>query len=142
MPRYTHLLKGRVYEKYGKINQNEMNDKISEYLEYLSLGGSWGGYESLVAISDMTLKNVVIFNEKSDANLVASFDPIKNETIMLAFRLKDNSSDNLSNINRNHYDSVVGIKSDDILKETARCLIEKQLNSEKIKKETCPIVLD
>lgn len=142
MPRYTHVLKGRVYEKYGKANQNEMNDKISQYLESLSLGGSWGGSESLMAISDMTLKNIIIFNEKFEANMVASFDPSKNETIMLAFRLKDNSSDNLSNTNRNHYDSVVGIRSDDILKETARCLIEKQLNSEKSEKETSPIVLD
>lgn len=137
---YTHVLKGRVYEKYGKIGIHELSDRFNQYLEDLSLKGHWSGNESLMAISDMLQKNIVIFNEKIDANMVASFDTNKRETIMLAFRLKNQSLVDLSNVNRNHYDSVVAINSDDILKETSRSLIKKQVYPRK--KETSMIVID
>lgn len=137
---YNFELKGRIYEKYGKIDKSELNGRFIQYLDVISIDGRWAGNESLVAMSDMMQKNIVIFNEKIHATVATKFDPTKKETIMLAFRLGVHSSEDLSNLNRNHYDSVVAINSDDILKETSKSLIEKQLNPFKMNTDT--VVLD
>lgn len=140
IPRYSFPLKGRIYEIYGKIEKNLLSERVDQYLNMLTKDGYWSGNESILAICDMLQKNMIIFNEKSAANMPINFDTSKKETIMLVFRLKNQTSENPSNTNRNHYDSVVAIHSDDILTETSNNLIKLQF--EKSKEKPSMLVID
>lgn len=116
---YEHAIKGRVYDNIENRKMNgELSDSDSIDMEreieffvnrLLPVNRYWGGSESLNAVSDLYNVNILVFLENGSFNLITTAEMACERTIAVAFRL-----DNLDGINRNHYDSVTDILSDDI----------------------------
>lgn len=116
---YEHAIKGRVYDNIENRKMNgELSDSDSIDMEreieffvnrLLPVNRYWGGSESLNAVSDLYNVNILVFLENGSFNLITTAEMACERTIAVAFRL-----DNIDGINRNHYDSVTDILSDDI----------------------------
>lgn len=104
-------LKGRLYElNHGKKIFDFKKESEVFLLERLSTGISWGGIETIKAIGMMYKVNIIVFDEYGQCRLPNKFEPDFEKSIMLAYRLAETRPHQIvSNSERNHYDSVVGV---------------------------------
>lgn len=87
----------------AKLSENEMEKECRFFVAaILSKSGSWGGTESLKAISQVEKVNIIIFAESDDCYFPFVFDFEYKRTISVAFRLNKNQE-------RDHYDSVAEV---------------------------------
>lgn len=104
--KFEFELTGRMYEEFGKDVKN-ITEKYKHFVtETLAKKSTWGGSESIKAISLMHSVNIMIINECGECYYVNGFDDKLPATIFLAYRMVANSSEKSK---RAHYDSVVDI---------------------------------
>lgn len=109
---FTHELKGCVFDLKTKNEIDSMENECHSYVDHiLSKDGSWGGSESIKAVSAMHSVNILLFNEFGSCYYVNGFNSEYNKTVAIAYRLECGSN---SKLKRNHYDSVTKIRQDDL----------------------------
>lgn len=109
---YEFALQDRVYDMKKPNEIQNMTSECELYVRnVLSRDGSWGGHESIQAISDMYRINIVIFNEADSCVLQTNNQDTFERTIAIAYRLAYNAQ---GEIQRNHYDSVSDMESNDV----------------------------
>lgn len=129
LKRYERKLFGRIYNIRCNTTKKQEIQNIDEdakiFLKRLSNEGFWGGPETIQAISELFKANLVVFNEWGDVSFGHFFDSSYEGVIILAFRVSNQNFEkkNVSNTQRNHYDSIVKL-SNDILDESASILLE------------------
>lgn len=129
--RFKQKLLGRIYDKYcaDRKNSKPKTQNVGEYsetfLNNLAQECFWGGPETLQAISELFKVNVVIFNEYGEVNFGNNFDSSYEDAITLVFRVSkpNDKKENVSNAERNHYDSVAKLNNDIIDKCVSMLLI-------------------
>lgn len=127
--RFIHPLKDRVYDLHLTY---EITDIVTEskifFRHVLSRENkkkSWGGYESILAVSEKYEVNIITFNEEGTCILYPNKNSMYEKTIAIAYRVGyyDGSGKEI----RNHYDSVIDIDAEDI--NTCTDFLIKQMNS-------------
>lgn len=117
-PMYENHLRTRVYSMKRKEEITDMQSECKLFVRlYLSKNGSWGGAETIKAISELEEVNVIIFNENGPCYMLADAHRYYNRSICIAFRLAHDNDGNIlkDNIGQpiyNHYDSVCDMNSD------------------------------
>lgn len=129
---FEHDLKGCVFDYYEGKKIDDIELASTNFLNnILSKDGTWAGSESIKAVARMNDVNILIVNENGDCYFVCDFDVRKKRTVILAFgrvhfsnpdkvdnpnqnKLCDANAERISNINRNHYNSVTDIDENDI----------------------------
>lgn len=128
LKRYERKLLDRIYAKRGAYEQiQNVEEECEKFLEnYLSKEHRWGGSESIQAISELFESNVVVFNELGEVFFGSTFNSSYKNIITLAFRVsgQSNREHDGSNIQRNHYDSIVKL-NDDVLIESTSMVMSK-----------------
>lgn len=111
---YEHRLRDRVYnlsEKSGeKINDLEKECKFF-VRHILSKPRTWGGAETLLAVSVLYSTNVFVFNENGSCTKIKKAGQNNNRSIAVAFRIGLNEQGEEIH---NHYDSVCEIGSSEL----------------------------
>lgn len=111
-------LKGRVYERFGKVKKADLGTKIGFFLNDkqhgLNADTVWGGNETLLAVRMMFSVNILIINEAGDFSFAGGFNPSFKNVIALAFKLKNSLNRVVSNDQRNHYESIIHIDAVDL----------------------------
>lgn len=128
---FTNAIKGRIYEIDPTRKIINLQEEINFFLvHHLGRDRYFGGSETLQACSNMFRINIVIFNEKDEANMSPYFNPEFQDTIMIAFRLfANNSKEKFCNLDRNHYDSVVTLDNN-IISGCSRDLIQRHIRKQ------------
>lgn len=123
---YERELLGRIYESRqrqgntSKIEENEKNGLFNDFLSnYLSKQYKWGGSESIKALSEMFRANVIIFKEGEEIYFGNSFNSLYEDIIVLLYGIR---GQNNQNKNHNHYDSIVKLNEDALLKCTSKLM--------------------
>lgn len=106
--------------------------------------GTWGGVESLKAVNQMYMFNILVINELGTCSFVNGFEKSFGRNLFLAFRNCLVGVGNVSNVHRNHYDSVVKIEKDVVgmmathtsVEENIRGIFRNENNSDEIIKIT------
>lgn len=131
-------MKGRIFEKTNSAKDVGLKSECLTFLDALSKQGTWGGYDSLLAITIIERVNIIILNEDGSCDAVNTFSLSRPRTLLLAY----SSSDFPTTGQKNHYDSVVNITESFITKYTndltgiiKKFLVHKQANN-------VPIVID
>lgn len=133
--KFMPFLKDRVYTQLEKngINPREATNfhleaECSNFLKnrLIDKKKAWGGTESLMAITEMALVNILIINDDGSCNMVTDFDEKYSRTIAICF-----------NRASKHYDSVVSVDE-----QTMFDFIESALGSQMMKKRGCRIVVE
>lgn len=102
-------LKGRVYEEVNAASITDLDKECKMILENcLPLDKYWGGAETLKAVQEMYHVNILIFNEHGTCFFFNHFNEANTRTLILAFRFTVSNE-------RDHYDSVCDISSNEIL---------------------------
>lgn len=105
---YKFQIYGRLYEERddtGLILGDDLDKQSRDFvLGNLAEAGTFGGAESLKAISDIHKINIISFNEAEKFFFYMDFNPTYKRTAAIAFRLS-HRPDKPPN-HRNHYDSV------------------------------------
>lgn len=96
---------------------------VKVFLKQLASNGTWGGSESILAISKIFETNIIIFNENGSvsANVLNSLNFDFKKAVLIAYTHFGNSDQ------RNHYQSVCALNRDAILSST-QVLMEKTRN--------------
>lgn len=98
---YRHVLQVRL-----KFPSEFIDEKGKHFLaNELSSNGTWGGSESLIAMSEMFNINILVFNEGGSFSFSNVFKPEYNRCIFLAYRKSSKQSGNT----HDHYDSIYKI---------------------------------
>lgn len=144
MKRYERLLLDRIFAARSTTKQSEIQnieDDCQQFLDNnLTKDNCWGGSESLQAISELFNTNVVVFSEFGGVHFGNSFRPVYEEVITIAYRNWNSEyQENVSNVERNHYDSIVSM-SDDVLDKCTRALIAQYSSKCSIMQN--PVVID
>lgn len=106
-PSYEFMLKDRIYEIKKKENIENMSQECKLYVRHcLSLSGTWGGHETIVAAGEIYQVNVLLFNEKGGFYIANASQKMYDRTIALAYRLGPSDETTF-----NHYDSVTDVDS-------------------------------
>lgn len=100
--RYLPYLKSRIIERDGHkaadICDLDMNKKCREFLDSaLPLNKTFGGVESIKAVSELKKVNIITITENGSCNLVHLLNTKFDRSVFIAYR------------NGNHYDSVAEI---------------------------------
>lgn len=105
---FENYLKGRVLA-YKQIS--EIKNMHEEFLNFLNIRlpnrKSWGGTETMKAVSELYKVNIVVINEDGSCKMGFRHNPDYDRSIILSFRQYANSS--AANSMPNHYDSIVEI---------------------------------
>lgn len=114
--RFEHQLHDRVYsikEKAKKLKEiTNISTECQLFVRHaLSKDKTWGGSETLLAVSDLYSTNVVVFTENGNCLKIKNQDRNYEHTIAVAYRSAYNEEGEPIH---NHYDSVYDINSDDI----------------------------
>lgn len=105
---YLHDLKGRIFEKTNSAKNVDLKSDCLSFLNDLSKPGTWGGSESLAAITNIKCVNIIILNEDGSCDTANKF----------SLSSSDSSSDFATTGRKNHYDSVANITESLITKYT------------------------
>lgn len=106
---FKHELQGRVYEEINASLITDLNKECKDILEqYMPMRDYWGGSETLKAVQEIYNVNILIFNERDTCYFFNQFNEANTRTLILAFRFTNSNE-------RNHYDSVCDISSQEIL---------------------------
>lgn len=86
-------------------NENTEEGCIDFVSNLLSKNGFWGGYETMLAVSNIYHVNILVFNEKGPFYLASGYSNEYDRTLLLAYRIcKGGNHTN----KYDHYDSVCG----------------------------------
>lgn len=118
-PLYKQRLRERVFsfnEKVGKkVTDTDMEMECKIFVKHvLSNKKTWGGAETLLAVSILHSTNIIVFNENGTIAKVKKADQNHNRSIAIAFRIGLNDE-------FNHYDSVCEINSADLYTVANKC---------------------
>lgn len=139
---FEHELKGAVLDENGGKMSRNMKKKCTDFLyKELPKQSKFGGVETLKAIHEMEGVNILIINENGTGYFSPrSFDRRLNQTVVLAYRLKHKPLQaNVSNIDRNHYDSVVRMEQCDVY-DLSRMLASIAWKKETAQNETIQLI--
>lgn len=104
-PNYTYQLQECVYRSMKKEDIVDMGTECKLYVKLvLSKKGTWGGAESIRAISEMEEVNIIIFNEDGPCYTLCNMNVKYKRSIGIAYRCQQKGDDI-----RTHYDSVCDI---------------------------------
>lgn len=99
------------------IDTSKMDQECRIFLSHcLSRPNIFGGFESLLAISEIKKTNIVTLTEFGDCIMAIDFNKEYTQTLILAHRLTGSTSKceanktNAHNTNRQHYDTVSEIE--------------------------------
>lgn len=102
---FAHELKGCVFDSKTKNDIHVIEDECQIFVDsILSKDGSWGGSETIKAVSFMYSVNILLFNEYGPCYYANGFNSEYIRTVAIAYRLGSDSK-----LVRNHYDSVTRI---------------------------------
>lgn len=119
-------LKDRVYELKHASQITNMTAECKSYVKnVLSRDGEYGGFETIKAVSEMFLVNILTFVEDGECSFYNT-KKIYNKTIAIAWRNGFVQSDGVQI--RNHYDSVYEVKPEDLL-SVSESVINKQIKT-------------
>lgn len=111
---YEHQLHERVYETKEKSEIENLATECRLFVKLkLARNKTWGGAETLMAVSDMYSTNIVVFNEGLNCFMISRAGSNHNRTIAVAFRFSYDKEGNRSSV-RNHYESVCDMDPDDL----------------------------
>lgn len=112
---YEFLLRDRVYDikKSSEIENLATECRLFVKLK-LARNKTWGGSETLMAVSDMYATNIIVFNEDANCVCIKRAGTNHSRTIAVAFRFSCDKKRNRSSI-RNHYESVCDMNADDAM---------------------------
>lgn len=108
---YSFQIKNSVYDQNGLNDIKDMDPECIRFLEELEKPSSWGGSETMRAVSEIKRVNILIVNEENGF-YYHSFEPRFARTIVVAYRLPQKNAN--KNARRNHYDSLTELKQEDI----------------------------
>lgn len=123
---YTHLERSGTNPR--EVPNMDIQAESLKFLEtkLISKSTAWGGTESLKAITEIELVNILIINDDGSCNMVTDFDNKYPRSVAIFFDQANK-----------HYDSVVSVDGQILFD-----LIESVLRSQMIKKQDCCIVID
>lgn len=136
IPLFELDLKGHILDKKNKKIEN-LGNEYQHFLDTkLSKDGKWAGTESLRAIRLLYKVNILIVNEQGEYYFANTFDENldSNSLLILAFRVTAGitaSEKNITNENRNHYDSGIYIEPTNVF-SMAEVLFDKLQKSRSI----------
>lgn len=111
LAQFSHLIDDRL-----DTNALKKIDRITYLNDHLSQDSTWGGPESLIAISEIYMVNIIIFSEEDSYYFFPDFNSSYKGSILLAFR---------KGVTRwNHYDSIVELKQP-LIQQVAQCLSKR-----------------
>lgn len=132
-PEFEHDLKGIIYERNEGKEVKNIGKACDNYLKnVLTQKGVWGGGETLKAVTRMKFVNILVMNANGDSYFPSGFNMKLKKTVILTFdsavdacsesAAVDQSQNNdcdasggiVSNIERNHYNSVVRMEQSNI----------------------------
>lgn len=103
-PFFERYLEDRVYEIKHKKEITDLAMECKLFARYgLSNHKTWGGVETMMAVSNLYQTNVVVFNEEGTCTKYKKCDEIYERSIVIAQRLGLNENGEPI---RNHFDSV------------------------------------
>lgn len=141
LQKYERDICYRIQEKFPD-KQNLSLEECGKFIDdHLSKNGSWGGTETLEVLKDMLELNILIFNEKGCVYFAHQFESKFQRTIMIAFRISDPLKNDISNANRNHYDSVAKVERK-LITSLANDLIKAYLKSSSLQASDSVILVD
>lgn len=115
---FERYLLGRVIEYKP---EKQITDKYADFLDFLdcrlSNRLSWGGFETMKAVTELLKINIVVLNENGICKLGYRYNAEYNRSVILSYR--DYNSTNQQTKLPNHYDSIIEI-SDGPLKRFSR----------------------
>lgn len=125
---FKRELEGTVQHVWGPKVKSNLELACKYFLEKeLPKNDTWGGSESLKAISQLNKVNILVLTENGDFYFACRFDAQFKQTIILAYTTfhfeehevtdcKDGVANvlNVSNIERIHYNSVINIDQNDV----------------------------
>lgn len=111
-PLYERFLHDRVSELKNIKDAETISDKCKLFVrQNLSREGSWGGMETIRAVSVLHRVNVLVINEFGTSYLIKGTAEKYDRTILIAYRM---SYDDAGECCYNHYDSISDMGSDDM----------------------------
>lgn len=141
LDKYERDIRDRIQKKFSGKSNLTLEDCGKFLDEHLSKNSSWCGSETFKALADMLKINILVFSEKGCVYFANLFEPKFDRTVMIAFRIADTLNADISNRNRNHYDSVVKVETNTIT-TSVHDLITKYLKSSALKASDSVISLD
>lgn len=139
---FEHELKGAILNVNEGKNVRNMKKKCKDFLyNELSDESTWAGAESIKAVCEINNVNILIMNENGASYFSpCSFDKNLSQTVVLAYRLQLKTLGiNVSNVNRNHYDSVVRMEQSDVY-DLSKMLASIEWKKEAAKNETIDLI--
>lgn len=126
---FKFQLIGRLYEK-GDRNEFVLDDNMDKQARdfvknELRKASTWGGGESIKAVSEIHKVNIIVFPEKDTCRSLFDFNPKYHRTLAISHRLND--LPNKLYDHRNHYESVSKI-SQHILFDISVALSKIEIN--------------
>lgn len=95
---FENELRGRVHERKQGMRLDDMVKECYEFLnEVLPLSGTWGGAESLKAITEMYNVNILIIHPDGSCNFARRFNAEHKRFAIILYQ------------NKNHYQSIIEI---------------------------------
>lgn len=109
---FEHHIKDRVYEVKNSKEITDMSMECKMYVRHvLSNAKTWGGVETLLAVSNLYSTNIVVFNEDGICTKYKKADECYARSITIAHRFGLNAEGLKI---RNHYDSVFDVNASDL----------------------------
>lgn len=125
LKRYERKLLDRIHlKRQGKQKISNVEEECRKFLDNcLSKECRWAGSESVQAISELFESNVMVFNSRDEPYFGSTFNSSYKNIITLAFSASGRE-DVASNMERNHFDSIVKL-NDDVLNESTSMVMAK-----------------
>lgn len=139
---FEHELKGSAIEYYGRdYIKQQFSDYQTASTDFLNnvlpQNGTWGGSETMKAVSRMMSVNILVINENGDFDFARDFNLQFKNTVILAFGTflankndsRESNAVNIPNTERDHYNSVIRLEQSDIFimsKELASIISTKE----------------
>lgn len=107
---FEYHLKDRVYEIKTSNEITDMSMECKLFVRHvLSNSKTWGGVETLLAVSNLHSINIIVFNEDGICTKYKKADENYDRSIAVAYRLNEKGEQI-----RNHYDSVFEANAADL----------------------------
>lgn len=97
-----------------RCDEDDINQACLQFLNELECEGTWGGMETVYAVSSLYRVNIVVFNEDGPFYLGNGFNHEYSRTIFMAYRIggvrgKIKDGKKISKNHYNHYDTIYSL---------------------------------
>lgn len=137
--KFSHQLRNRVFElkeKIGSIKSKAKKKREDKDVTIdtecklfvklaLSQTNTWGGAETIHAVSEMKQVNIVLFNEDGPYHMLTNINAKYNRSICIAYRQAWTEYGEVNKTLRNYYDSVCDVDSK-VLYNAVQTIASKQ----------------